>query len=175
MWTAGGGGRDSDDVAGSPLFHAAQKALDRQKRRCEAAVARCPPIVFTRVFERDGLAGVTACIGNEDIDWSEFAFDLTAHRLDIAKPGRIGCGMCGASAIALDVSPHGGERRRVPPVDRDLSALPRESPGDGGADTARTASHQGDFIPQEVHADSPYTKRCAARQRNIIRTTSGVT
>ena len=109
-----------------------------------------------------GFSEATACIGDEDIYRPEFLLNLAAHGLNVTELGHVGHEMHGPSAGVLDFPPHGGQRRPIPAVDYDLGALPREQPGNGRADTARTARHQSRFIFQQIHAHPPFSNRYAA-------------
>jgi hypothetical protein len=49
-------------------------------------------------------------------------------------------------------SQHRRQRLGIPAVERNLRAFAREQRGDRGADAARTARHQRDFVLQAIHS-----------------------
>jgi len=51
-----------------------------------------------------------------------------------------------------DVRQHRGQRVHIPAVQRYLRSFAGEQGGNRGADAARAARHQGDFVLQAIHS-----------------------
>src|SRR6266550_1077238 len=153
MGSAAGRRRNRDDVAGLPLLHTGQDALDREERPGEIAFDGCVPPFLGRVLERTGRGIATTRIGDEDLDRPKLSFDLKAHGLDLVELGRVGEDLNRPSPGALDRLPHGGQGRDIPTVDRNLRTVLGEHAGDRRADATGTPGHQRDLVAQSTHAD----------------------
>src|SRR5437667_205316 len=74
--------------------------------------------------------------------------------------GDRGCGLR-ATAFLLDFRVHGVQSFRIPTVDRDECALPREETGDCGSDAAGATGHPSDLVVQPFHDDAPVESKRA--------------
>lgn len=128
-------------VAALPLLHARQQALDREECGGEVAVDRGAPALLADLLERARRHRIAAGVGDEDVDGAELFLDAPPHCLDLSGPGDVGGDLNCLASRAPDLVLHRGERRGIPPVDRDPRAGGGETLRDRPADPARAAGY----------------------------------
>src|SRR5436309_10976772 len=152
---AGGRGRHCEDRAGLPRLHPGQDALDRQERRSEIAFDGGAPAVLRHVLEGPWRGEAASRVRDEDVDRPEVPLDLLSYRLDLGELGQVTRNGDRSTTFLLNPRVHRGQGLRIPTVDRDECALPREETGDCCPDTSGAARHPGDFAAQTFHDDAP--------------------
>src|SRR2546429_258293 len=85
----------------------------------------------------------------------EVPLDLLAYRLDLGELGQVTRNGDRSTTFLLDLRVHRGQGLRIPTVDRDECALPREETGDCRPNTSGAARHPGDLATQTFHDDAP--------------------
>src|SRR5262249_3873708 len=146
---------NGDDVAGLPLFHPRQHALDREKRGSEVALDRCAPALLTDVFERSRRRKAAAGVCDNDVDWPQRVFDVSSNVLEIGEGGDIANDRCHSPPEAADVRFDCRQRGTIASVDRYVRSLLGEQPRDACADAPRTAGDQGDLAFESLHTRAP--------------------
>src|SRR5262245_3278280 len=175
MWPAPSRRGNGDDVAGLPLFHPRQHALDREKRRSEVALDRCAPALLADVFERSRRCKATAGVCDNDVDRPQRVFDVSSIALEIGAVRHIADDRRHSHPEAADVRFDRRQRGTIASMDSHVRPFLGKEPRDACADAPRTAGDQRDLAVESLHALPPiiYTHcmikySCPSMERNDV-------